>query len=457
MNKQNWSLDTLKNALNQDKRVKAWIITDEHAHRCERYFMSEKGLLALDQDRVIHSHSIYLKLFVFLEKKDRQGEVLKKLFPALPLKDQLEQAILSALQTDHQAWSLPSEVPNKIPSLATTDPRMAEDLERVTSQATTQIEKSIQKKRNSSFNSAELFLSVHNKTLLLSNGLEHRSAQSRIYVEAAYSFSKMGPDHKLHSDEYLSSHWAVSLDHLPIDRIFDHAGDCAEHSLDTVKPATGKYSVLVDADVLSQLLHEHLLQLSAANAYNGLPHMKPGDEFIPESRGDLLSISFDPTLDFGAATLAVSEQGLLQKPLALVAQNKVISTSTDKQYSDYLHLPITTVRGNVVVEAGNFDHHELTRQSPQVIEILQFSALFIDANSGTFSSEIRLAKLYDNETGKVSYLKGGSLSGSVSENFRGLRLSKNRVNRAHFSSESNYGQGYFGPEYALLSDVSIVG
>jgi hypothetical protein len=92
-----------------------------------------------------------------------------------------------------------------------------------------------------------------------------------------------------------------------------------------------------------------------------------------------------------------------------------------------------------------------------VIEILQFSGLFADPNSGTFSSEIRLAKLYDNEKNQITYLKGGSLSGSINENFKKVKFSKNRVKKAHFSSNSPVGQGYYGPEFALMNDVSIVG
>ena len=147
----------------------------------------------------------------------------------------------------------------------------------------------------------------------------------------------------------------------------------------------------------------------------------------------------------------------MQTPFRLVEKNRVIATATDKRYADYLGAPSTTVRGNVVVDAGLLSHEELTRQAPQVIEILQFSGLFADPNSGTFGSEIRLAKLYDNETGKVTFLKGGSLSGSFTENFRGARFSKSRVKRAHFNANSAQGEGYFGPEHALLSEVSIVG
>jgi predicted Zn-dependent protease len=249
----------------------------------------------------------------------------------------------------------------------------------------------------------------------------------------------------------------VTLDDLPIDKLFDETSERARHSLDTEKPSTGKYSVIVDSEVLATLFHAQLSQLSSSNSYHGLPFVKPGDDLIKNATGDLITLTLDPSLDYGADTAAVSEQGLPQSPFRLVDQNKVIATSTDKRYADYLQQPVTTVRGNVVVEGGALSYQELTKQSPRVIEILQFSGLFADPNSGTFSSEIRLARLYDNETGKVSYLKGGSLSGSFGENFQSVRFSRDRVKRAHFSSNSASGEGYFGPEFALLSNVSIVG
>jgi predicted Zn-dependent protease len=334
---------------------------------------------------------------------------------------------------------------------------MAEDIERVVTQLTRDIESAVDKKRETTFNSAELFLSLHDSEMHLSNGLVHRSSQSRIYSEAAYSYRRVGKDGKPHSDEYLNTRWAVTLDDLPIDKLFDETSERARHSLDTEKPSTGKYSVIVDSEVLATLFHAQLSQLSSSNSYHGLPFVKPGDDLIKNATGDLITLTLDPSLDYGADTAAVSEQGLPQSPFRLVDQNKVIATSTDKRYADYLQQPVTTVRGNVVVEGGALSYQELTKQSPRVIEILQFSGLFADPNSGTFSSEIRLARLYDNETGKVSYLKGGSLSGSFGENFQSVRFSRDRVKRAHFSSNSASGEGYFGPEFALLSNVSIVG
>jgi predicted Zn-dependent protease len=458
----NWTLEELKKELSARKPVRGWIVAQEHTHRRERYFIGEgegnSGALGIDQDRDVRSQSISARIFVDIGKPGRQGEITKKLFPMLPLAAQLDAAIDSALQTDHQEWSLPAEVPAELPKLSTADPMIAEDIEKVMSELTSEIAEVVGQQRQSRFNSAELFLSIHDRELHLSNGLKHRSSQSRIYSEAAYSISRPGKDGAPESDEYMNTSWAVSLRDFSIRKLFGEASDRAEHTLDVKRPSTGKYPVIIDAENLAMLFNGHVAHLGGFNAYNRLPYLKPGTELIPGAEGDLLTITLDPTLEYGADTTALSDQGISQTRLPLVSRNQVLATAADKQYADYLGAAPTTARGNVVIEPGTLTYQELTRQAPAVIEILQFSALFADANSGTFSSEIRLAKLHDNVKGTVTWIKGGSLSGSINENFRKARLSRETVKKAHFASGGGSpGQGYLGPAYALMNDVSIVG
>jgi len=293
-------------------------------------------------------------------------------------------------------------------------------------------------------------MSVHDRELHLSNGLTHRTKQSRMYVEAADSFSKNGK-----SDEYLHTAWTISPKDISVSHLFQEASDRAEISLDTKKPITGKYSVILDADVLAKLFNSSSFLLSAKSEYLDLPHKKPGDDFIGGATGDLVTITLDPSLEYGAVTTGVADQGSVQKPVVLVEKNKVVTTAIDPQHGQYLKKKSGTYRGNIVLDAGAIDHPQMIQAAPKVLEILQFSGLFIQETTGTFSSEIRLARLHDHTTGTVTTIKGGSLSGSIGENFKFARFSKNRVKRSEF----DYGMasGYYGPEYALLSDVSVVG
>lgn len=468
-----WTLEQLKRELTGRTEIKGWILSQEHTHRRERYFMRDRQdgkptgpngsqALAIDQDRDVRVLSVSARLFVKNGKPGRQGEITKKLFPSLALAPQIDAAIEAAKQTDHQEWTLPSEVPSALPTLKTSDPRIAEDINRVMEDLTREISEVTAIPAKTRFDSAELFLSTHARELHLSNGLVHRTQNSRIYSEAAYSFSRKNAQGTPESDEYMTTAWSVSLDGLSIRKLFTEASERAEHTLDVQKPTTGRYAVLVDAEVIATLIEGYTSQLSGVNAYNRLPFKKPGEEFIPGANGDRITLTLDPSLDFGAVTTAVSEQGIAQKKLELVKDNQVMATLSDKQYADYLGKEAGPSRGNLVLSPGKLSYTELLKQAPLVLEVLQFSALFPDPNSGTFSSEIRLARLHDHNRGTVTYIKGGSLSGSIGENFKGARFSKELLKRAHFESMGGpdaglRGSGYYGPTHALLTDVSVVG
>lgn len=479
--KPHWNIEQLKAQLFKHKAVKFWIIVEENTRRRERYFLLEQqsmlrpsateGLLAVDQDRDVTDQSISVKIAAYLPaassagfslggssfKPDRQGEIIKKFFTSLPLAPQIESAIEAAQQTDHQAWNLPTAVPAELPLLKSADPKIAEDIEGVLGEVTDQISKSVTAERPTVFSSAELFISLHSRCLHLSNGLVHRSSQSRIYTEAAFSMTGKDRQGNRHSDEYLNTKWSVSVNELEAGRVFNDSSERAQYSIDVEKPETGKYWVLIDSEILAMIFNDAVPRLSAPNAYHGLPFVKPGEVFVPNAQGDLLTLTLDPHLEYGADTTVFSEQGVLQKRLTLVDSNRVVATATDKQYADYLGTEANTVRGSVVLSAGKLTHAELTCFAPKVIEILQLSGLFSDANSGTFGSEIRLAKLYDKASGTTRFIKGGSLSCSMVENFSKARFSNKLVKKSLFSANSTVGHGYYGPEYALLNDVSIVG
>lgn len=446
----NWTLEQLKTELRLKKEIKGWILIQENLHRRERYFLLDAGKLSIDQDREVHSQSVEVRLFVNVGKPGRQGEITKKIVKEKPIAAQLESAVLAARETDYEAWDLPTELPKDIPEVKSCDPKMGEDLQGSMDSVTREISDAVSVPRKTMFNSSELFMSVHNRELHLSNGLTHRSKQSRMYVEAAYSFTKNG-----RSDEYLHTAWTISPKDISVDHLFQEASDRAELSLNTKKPITGKYSVILDADVLAKLFNSSTFLLSARSEYLDLPHKKPGDDFIAGATGDLITITLDPSLEYGAVTTGVADQGVTQKPLVLVEKNKVVTTAIDPQHGQYLKKKAGTYRGNIVIDGGALDHAQMIQSAPKVLEILQFSGLFIQETTGTFSSEIRLARLHDHATGSVTTIKGGSLSGSIGENFKVARFSRNRVKRSEF----DYGMssGYFGPEFALLSDVSIVG
>ena len=70
-----WNLEQLKSELERRKEVNSWVITQEHVHRRERYFMLDCDSLVVDQDRDVQVENISLKLATPLSKSGRQGEI----------------------------------------------------------------------------------------------------------------------------------------------------------------------------------------------------------------------------------------------------------------------------------------------------------------------------------------------------------------------------------------------
>ena len=455
-----WTIETLKSLLvelRDSGQIRDWVVHVEHLHRRERYFLSEAShAFSIDQDRETNQQGIALRLLVDLkEKVGKQGEVYKKLTLNQSLSAQVERAIASAMQTESDFWTLPSQLPTDVPEVESFDPQIAEDIEGALRLLTLEIEKCATRTRSAKFSSSELFLSVIDRETHFSFGRVHRHRQTRVYLEAAFSASAQQQNGELLSDEFLGTRWSVALDPSSVEQLFDEVAENATHMLQVETPVAGEYSVIVDSEVLLRVLNEHLSQLSGANIYHHLPHVSPGQELIPGAEGDLLTLTIDPTVRMGADTTALSDDGFIQKPITLVEANRVVASLVGGQYSQYLGVPATTTRGTVVVSPGSLSYEEMRQSAPKVLEVLQFSGLFADGNSGTFSSEIRLARLHDRESAKSVYLKGGALSASVLENFKGLRLSQELVHRQHFESGQPGGEGYLGPRYALLTGVSV--
>jgi len=453
---ESWTARELRQALSASPEVKGWIVTEEVLTRRERYFLAGAEV---DQDREARAHSIQARIFVRLSDPKRQGEISKKFFPALPLGPQVTSAVAGAKLSSTESWELPTELPKSVPVVRSADPGIAEDVDRAMESMTKEVRDAVSELRHQGvsgaearFGSGELFVSLHERELTLSNGLSHRSLQTRVYAEAAY-VSKHGE----RGDEYLKTAWSVGREGISIPELFRECRDASLGMLKVRAPVAGRYSVIVDTEVLSLLFSGIVSQLTAQNAYHKLPFVEVGGAIVPEAGpgADRITLRIDPSLDLGADAVALSSAGVVQRPLTLIEQGRVVATASDPQYAAYTSRPVSTTRGDVVVSAGTRTHDELTREADQVLEILQFSALFADANTGTFSSEIRLAKLYDRKTGEVEFIKGGSLSGSITENFRGLRLSSETCRYATFSSDSPVGRGYHGPKYALLTDVTV--
>ena len=218
---------------------------------------------------------------------------------------------------------------------------------------------------------------------------------------------------------------------------------------------TGKFSVLVDSEILAPMFDDVVTQLNLQRKYLSLPFISSG-ELLVDGSHQHWSLSLDPEIPYGMRTSNYNQWGREQKKLTLISDNRVTNNIVDKQHGSYLDKKPNTSIGNMRVTAKTPRQvDELRKTEGIVVEILQLSGLFTDVNTLTFSSEIRLARVIDNTTGKSFFAKGGNFSGSFKDNTTQIVFSNEQTDQHLMNFRIDGGVSYFGPKWALLNGVSI--
>lgn len=447
-------LECLKKNTGQGRAWLQWALTERQEDRQEFYLIqSLTQKVVLDQSREVEDRSFHLRLYVRRPDGKQMGVAEGPLFQKLDLLKQLEGLEKKALLGVEKEWLFPKpdKEDEETQSPLKVYPPLLAEIKNCSFKVYRDLEKAIQRAREGQFNSGELFVIRENRVRTLSSGFSSEQIESKIYAEVC--FSSQDKDSGL-AEEFLVTRWASHPEQLDFDKMCRESAQFAEASLRTAKLASGEFHVLLHADVLNALLHDVLSQLTSRQKYYKLPFKPKGTSFIDNFKGMPFVMSLDPSLDYCFASGSFSSEGLSQRNRVLVQDNRVQFNPTSSQMSQYLGDEVTTVLGNLVIVPSKIESKEsLIKSQDKVLEILQFSGLFTNSMDLTYSSEIRLARLYDNRTGKVSYIKGGNLSGHFPTNFTSVLWGGDSVVENWF--DEGGGHTYYGPEVALIGNVSV--
>ncbi|MCB0415361.1 MAG: hypothetical protein KDD50_13580 [Bdellovibrionales bacterium] len=447
-----WKVEQLVNELKQNEKagiIYQWSVEIKSQKKEEFYYIqSQHRDFELDQMRSVDMHNIYVTLFS-LKENSKVGRHRQEFFNFQELESQLKLALEKCDISEEEKWNFSKSMDSEPKEVLTSYASINDNITQTAQGLSQNMTKAIEETQQGVFNSAELFVIAEKNRRLLSTGLDYETRRSKIYQEVCFSFQD---DEK--SEEFLLTEWGCHPEQIDIKSLCQKSSHYAKMSLNTEKPQSGNYSVLIDSEVLIHLFNDLFSQLNAERKYLKLPFLQTEDEVIPNFEGENFQVWVDPEKEYGFLTTSYNSSGSLQKKIKLIDHNKVKNNLVGTQYSQYLEWPETTEVGNVVVDAQGFKKDELLKKNKETLEILQFSGLFTNDNDLTFSSEIRLAKLHNRESGEIKYIKGGSLSGSFRQNFRKVMWSEEKVARNQL--DYMHGLSYFGPEFALLNDVSVV-
>jgi predicted Zn-dependent protease len=255
----------------------------------------------------------------------------------------------------------------------------------------------------------------------------------------------------------------VSLEEMKIDKLL-HEMETETLSLESSSmPSTSENAaIMVSETVIADLLDAIISQTDASAEYNKMPFLTSDDQVIDNSvkrlsDSDDLNLTLDPHLPVMALSSAFTAEGLPAMPVKLIEKNIVLHQTVSDRMGQYLNKTPNGYMGNFVVNAGKVSKQELIASVDECLEILSFSSLLINNRTLTWSSEIKLAKLYHKGI-FIKMIKGGVASGTIKENLANARFSS-EVTLFNNIGDSWHGSvGYKGPSHMLIrSGVRIAG
>lgn len=281
-------------------------------------------------------------------------------------------------------------------------------------------------------NSAELFITRRNKCIVSSEGSD--VSYENYTVQGEFISQCTAPqDVEQYEDFYYED--------LNIEALSSKVKSSLEYTLARAKaeltPELGKIKVILTGRQVKTLLSYYVDRSSSSMIYAKHSAFKIGEAVQGNAIiGDSINIILK-------ASVPYTEEGIRQIDHELVENGVLRSIHGSSQFSYYLGIEPIGTYTNIQVRSGNQTLEEM-KQEPY-IEVISFSDFQMDATTGYFGGEIRLAFYYNGE--EIIPVTGGSISGNIRENQGEL----------YFSKEMLVEKGYRGPTAVTLNHAAITG
>ena len=143
-------------------------------------------------------------------------------------------------------------------------------------------------------------------------------------------------------------------------------------------------------------------------------------KIISCEKGDTFTIKAVKELPNSSYNAPVDSQGAEIRDMYILKNNVPENFWGDVQFSYYLGVQDSFIASNFAAEGGEVSESEL--RNGNYLEPVEFSDFSVDPITGDIAGEIRLA--YWHEGDKVTPVRGGSVSGTLAELIKNVRLSR---------------------------------
>ena len=408
-----------------------WEVTDTQTLGWEFYLIRHR----LDQNRVKRVEHIWVKVF----EKSGDGQFLGSAAGEIPPTASREEAakLIAQLQRNAALVKNPAYELNQ-PSGKMDQPAELPDPAPIAKEFLSVLSR-LPETEKADLNSAEIFVSSIRRRLITSEGIDVCSVYPSSMLEAVLNARQDG-----HEIELYRMYESGACDGEETLRRLTETLRFGEDRLKAVPtPALGKADVLFSTDAAAEIYRWFILRMNAALKFRRLSDWEIGKDIAPEATGDKVTVRAVRELPNSSENAAYDGEGAPVRDEVMLENNVPWHFLGSRQFSQYLGLSDSFIPGNYAVSGGTAEEQEL--RAGDHLEIVEFSDFQVHPVTGDIAGEIRLG--YLRRGGKTTVVTGGSVSGSMNDFVKTLRMSR----------ESRQYNNILIPAATMLKDVTVTG
>lgn len=388
--------------------VHAWEITDERTEGWEFYFIRRR----LDQNRAKNVEHITVKVYQMTD-----GEHMGVAAAELPPTASDEEARALVADLAYRASLAPNpayelNVPG--PEHAASADAKRPDLRAISGDMLRALA-SVEETPTEDLNSSEIFVSAVTVRFVNSMGIDVRETFPSGMTEAVINARREG-----HEIELYRMYRYGSCDPSAVTEDIAKAMRYGKDRLMAVPtPELEKADVLFTGRDAAEIYGYFTGRVDASMIVRQMSDWKPGEPIDRDLRGDRVTVTAVRHLAHSASNRAFDAEGAPIRDTVLIKDGVTQRYLGSRLFSSLLGLEGSFIPTNYSVTGGTCTEEAL-RQG-KYLEPVEFSDFQVDEVTGDIFGEIRLAYLHDGDT--VTPVTGGSVSGSMRELLRNMRMS----------------------------------
>ena len=423
-------MNTITKLLQANPNVSDYKINIHRKETCELFFIHGK------LETVRRADNCEKEVTVYVDHDGFKGDAQFHVYPSTTEEQMVTlicDAVKKAMLINNQAYSLPQAETGEYTVESNFSSYEANELAAMISDAVFEANTIA----GASLNSVEVFINKHTETVLNSLGLHRTQQRYDAMVEAIPTFNGSEQSVEL----YEQYNFALFDQKNITDEI---AGKLQEVKLryEAITPDFPlNCKVVLNKLELSELFWNIADDLNYSSVYSHANLRSKGEFVQKDPTGDTIGITMFGQIPGCIRSSKFDSDGLSLDSIRLVDGSKVVGYYGSNRFGQYLNEVPTGMLRCLSVDTGSAD--EAAFCAEPTLEVISMSGLQVDFYSDYIGGEIRLAYYHDGS--KIIPVTGVSISGSLTEVLRDIRLSQ----------KSGIYDNYCGPEKAILDHFKI--